>query len=222
LHTQGAHRASGGSVKLSVRKSQKEATRQRVLDAARDLFETQGYEETTVREIARKAEVSVGSVFTTFSSKGDILSQVMTDRLDALYAELDRVIPSLRGSTTDRLRSMFAIHFAFETRRTRLFLAHIAAAYDWRLAPGARPYGKTPRLRMIVRDCLTDGVARGDVDPATDLDVIIDALMAIYAWTYRLAAWEDADAAAMSAVFDRQVGLIAEGFRPRKAAAVAS
>jgi AcrR family transcriptional regulator len=208
---------------LSVRKSQKEATRQRVLDAARDLFETQGYEETTVREIARKAEVSVGSVFTTFSSKSDILSQVMTDRLDALYAELDRVTPSLRGSTADRLRSMFAIHFAFETRRTKLFLAHIAAAYDWRLGPATRPYGKTPRLRLIIRDCLTEGVARGDVAPDVDLDLIVDALMAIYAWTYRLAAWEGADAVAMSAVFDRQVGLIADGFRPRLAAvAVAS
>jgi AcrR family transcriptional regulator len=208
---------------LRVRKSQKEATRQRVLDAARDLFETQGYEETTVREIARKAEVSVGSVFTTFSSKSDILSQVMTDRLDALYAELDRVTPSLRGSTADRLRSMFAIHFAFETRRTKLFLAHIAAAYDWRLGPATRPYGKTPRLRLIIRDCLTDGVARGDVGPEVDLDLIVDALMAIYAWTYRLAAWEGADAVAMSAVFDRQVGLIADGFRPRLAAvAVAS
>jgi AcrR family transcriptional regulator len=204
---------------LSVRKSQKEATRQRVLEAARDLFETEGYEETTVREIARKAQVSVGSVFTTFDSKGDILSQVMADRLDELYAELDRVIPSLRGSTIDRLRSIFAIHFGFETRRTRLFLAHIAAAYDWRPTPGARPYGRNPRLKMIVRDCLTDGVSRGDVDPAADLDLIIDALMAIYAWTYRLAAWEDADAAAMSAVFDRQVGLIAEGFRPRNATA---
>jgi AcrR family transcriptional regulator len=162
-------------------------------------------------------------VFTTFSSKSDILSQVMTDRLDALYAELDRVTPSLRGSTADRLRSMFAIHFAFETRRTKLFLAHIAAAYDWRLGPATRPYGKTPRLRLIIRDCLTDGVARGDVGPEVDLDLIVDALMAIYAWTYRLAAWEGADAVAMSAVFDRQVGLIADGFRPRLAAvAVAS
>jgi AcrR family transcriptional regulator len=223
LKSQGAHRVPRGADKLSVRKSQKEATRQRVLDAARDLFETQGYEETTVREIARKAEVSVGSVFTTFSSKSDILSQVMTDRLDALYAELDRVTPSLRGSTADRLRSMFAIHFAFETRRTKLFLAHIAAAYDWRLGPATRPYGKTPRLRLIIRDCLTEGVARGDVAPDVDLDLIVDALMAIYAWTYRLAAWEGADAVAMSAVFDRQVGLIADGFRPRLAAvAVAS
>jgi AcrR family transcriptional regulator len=208
-----------GDLQLSVRKSQKEATRQRVLDAARDLFETQGYEETTVREIARRAEVSVGSVFTTFTSKGDILSQVMADRLDGLYAELDRVAPNLRGSTADRLRSMFAIHFAYETRRTKLFLAHIAAAYDWTLGPTTKPYGRNPRLRQIIRDCLTDGVARGDVDAGVDLEVIIDALLAIYAWTYRLAAWEDADAAALSAVFDRQVGLIADGFRARTALA---
>lgn len=200
---------------MSVRKTQKEATRQRVLDAARELFETKGYDETTVREIAVRAQVSVGSVFTTFSSKGDILSQVMADRLDGLYAELDKVLPHLRGSTADRLRSMFSIHFAFETRRTKLFLAHIAAAYNWTLGPGTRPYGKTPRLKQIIRDCLADGVAQGDVCPEADLDAIVDAVMGAYAWAYRLAAWEDADAEAMSNAFDKQVGLLSEGFRPR-------
>lgn len=202
---------------MSIRKSQKEATRQRVLDAARDLFETEGYEETTVREIARRAEVSVGSVFTTFASKSEILSQVMADRLDGLYAELDRVAPNLRGSTADRLRSMFAIHYAYETRRTKLFLAHIAAAYDWTLGPNTRPYGRNMRLREIMRELLKGGVERGDVDASVDLEGVIDALTAIYAWTYRLAAWEDADATQLSAVFDRQVGLIADGFRPRNA-----
>ncbi len=203
---------------MSLRKSQKEATRQRVLDAARELFEAKGFEAATVRDIARMAGVSVGSVFTTFSSKGDILSQVMADRLDALYAELDRLAPHLRGSTPDRLRSIFAIHYAFETRRARLFLAHIAAAYNWTLGPTSRPYGRNPRLRAVVRDCLIDGIARGDVDPAADLDVVVDALMASYAWTYRLAAWENADAEAMSAVMDRHIGLIAGGFRPPAAA----
>lgn len=206
--------ACGGKL-VSIRKSQKEATRQRVLDAARDLFETQGYEETTVREIARRAEVAVGSVFTTFASKGDILSQVMADRLDELYAELDRVIPHLRGGVADRLRSLFAIHFAFETRRTKLFLAHIAAAFDWTLSPSTRPYGRNPRLRQVIRDCLVEGVNRGEISAQLDLEALLDALMGIYAWTYRLAAWEGADAEAMSAVFDRQVGLLAEGFLPR-------
>lgn len=198
-----------------MRQTQKAATRQRVLDAARTLFETLGYEETTVRSIAREAGVAVGSVFTTFASKSEILSQVMSDRLEALYAELDRVVPHLRGATVDRLRTIFAFHFNFETRRTRLFLAHIAAAYDWTRPATTMPYGRNPQLKQIIFDCLAEGVARGDVDATVDLDMVVDVLMAAYAWIYRLAAWENADAAAMSAVMDRQIGLIAAGFAPR-------
>jgi AcrR family transcriptional regulator len=157
----------------------------------------------------------VGSVFTTFASKGEILSQVMQVRLEALYGELDRVMPHLRGSTPDRLRSMFAIHFAFETPRTRLFLAHIAAAYDWTLTTSTRPFGRTPRLMEIMRECLAKGVVEGDVDPQVDLQNVVDLLMAAYAWTYRLAAWQGADATAMTEVMDRQIGLIAAGFAQR-------
>jgi AcrR family transcriptional regulator len=199
----------------SSRQTQKEATRNRVIAAARELFDTQGYEGTTVREIASHAGVSVGSVFTTFASKGEILSQVMQDRLDGLYAELDRVMPHLRGDTLERLRTMFAVHFAFEVRHTRLFLAHIAAAYDWTLAPTARPMGKNNRLIGIMCDVLAKGVAEGEVDPAIDQREICDLLMAAYAWVYRLAAWNDADAPAMTAVMDRQLALIVSGLRPR-------
>lgn len=186
-----------------------------MLAAARDLFASQGYEGATIRQIATLAGVSVGSVFTTFASKGQILSEVMMARLEALYAELDKVIPHLHGSTADRLRSMFALHFDFEIRHVQLFLAHIAAAYDWTLGPDARPYGRNPRLKGLVVECLEDGVARGDVDPSADLAAVVDLLMAAYAWTYRLAAWEDASAEKMIAVMDQQIGLIASGFSPR-------
>ncbi|THD73204.1 TetR/AcrR family transcriptional regulator [Phenylobacterium sp.] len=198
----------------TARQTQKEATRARVLAAAKELFDNQGYEGTTIRGIAGRAGVSVGSVFTTFDSKGEILSQVMQDRLDGLYGELDRVMPHLRGSTLDRLRTMFAIYFAFESRHTRLFLAHIAATFDWTLPASARPMGKTPRVHEIVRECLTKGVAEGDVDPQVDPQEIVDLLLAAYVWTYRLAAWKGATAAEMTAVMDRQIELIAAGFTP--------
>ncbi|PZQ63851.1 MAG: TetR family transcriptional regulator [Phenylobacterium zucineum] len=196
------------------RQSQKEATRQRVLAAARELFDTHGYQGTTIREIARHAGVAVGSVFTTFASKGEILSEVMQARLDALYAELDRVMPHLRGSTADRLRTMFAIHFEFEARHVRLFLSHIAAAYDWTLPPGARPFGRTPRLQEIIGEVLQKGIAQGDVRPDVDLQEVVDLLMAVYGWTYRLVAASGADTKALIGVMDRQIGLIADGFAP--------
>lgn len=199
----------------ALRQSQKEATRQRVLDAARELFDTYGYQGTTIREIARRAEVSVGSVFTTFASKGEILSEVMQARLDPLYAEIDRVMPHLRGPTADRLRTMFAIHFEFEAQQVRLFLSHIAAAYDWTLTEGARPYGRNVRLQQAIFETLTKGQADGDVRLDIDLQEVIDLLMSAYAWTYRLVITSDADSKAMIAVMDRQIGLIAEGFAPR-------
>src|SRR5436189_4676324 len=157
-----------------VRQSQKEATRQRVLDAARDLFDTHGYQGTTIREIARHAVVAVGSVFTTFASKGEILSEVMATRLASLYAEIDRVSPHIRGSTVDRLRTMFAVHFEFEARQTRLFLAHIAAAYDWPMPPGAVPYGRNAHFQTLIRNVLEAGVRNGDVRPDLDFQEVLE------------------------------------------------
>ena len=186
-----------------------------MLAAARELFVTQGYEGATIRQIAALAGVSVGSVFTTFASKGQILTEVMLARLDGMYAELDQVLPQWDGSTADRLRSMFAFHIEFELRHVQLFLAHIAAAYDWTLPPDARPFGRNPRLKGLVEDCLAAGVGRGDVDAAADLPALVDLLMAAYAWTFRLAAWESAGAQQLITVMDRQIDLIAKGFNPR-------
>jgi len=207
--------AATGSGAPSARTSQKEATRKRVLEAARDLFETEGYQGATIRAIARHAGVSVGSVFTTFASKGEILSEVMEARLDGFYAELDRVVPHLRGSTVDQLKSVYGVFFAFEAPRTKLFLAHISAAFDWTLPPTAKPYGKNQRVRQLLHEILVKGVEAGDVDPAADLEVIAELLIAAYAWAYRLLVTEGADTDALTAAMDRRIEAIAAGFRPR-------
>ena len=198
---------------MGVRETRKEATRLRVLDAARELFEEVGYEAATIREIAQRAGVSVGSVFTGFASKIQVLDEVIRCRLDDLYADLERVAPHLRGSTADRCRSLFAVHYAFEFRRLRLFLAHISVAFEWRETP-ERAMGSNPRLRGMILDCLAEGVKHGDVRHDIDLELAVDLLVGAYAWNYRLAAVEGADAARLTQLFDRQVGLIFEGVRP--------
>ena len=54
-----------------------------------------------------------------------------------------------------------------------------------------------------------------DVRPDVDLEEVIDLLVAAYAWTYRLVITKDADTQALIASMDRQIGVIACGFRPR-------
>jgi AcrR family transcriptional regulator len=198
------------------REAQKEATRLRVLEAARALFEEVGYEEATIRAIAVRAGVSVGSVFTGFASKADILGEVMQARLGELYAEIERLAPHLRGSSADRCRSLFAFYYAFETRRLRLFLAFMAASYDWRATAGSMGFGTNRRLRAMLRDCLAEGVSRGDVRADADLELAVDMLLAAYAWNYRVAGGHDGDVGALTAQMDRQIGLIFQGLAPAR------
>jgi AcrR family transcriptional regulator len=185
-----------------------------VLDAARQLFEEVGYEDATIRAIAKRAGVSVGSVFTGFCSKSHVLSAVMQERLADLYADLERVVPHLSGSTADHCRSLFAVYYAFEFRRLRLFLAYIASAFDWNADPDLPGMGRNPRLRGMVLDCLAAGVARGDVRADADLDLVVDLLIAAYAWNYRRAVADGADAPALTDLFDRQIGVIFSGLAP--------
>ncbi len=200
---------------MGVRETQKLETRRKVLEAARDLFNEIGYEETTIRAVAERAGVSVGSVFTTFASKADVLSQVMDDRVDALYRELDHVARHMRGSVIDRLCSLFAIHYDFECRRVRLFLAHIAASFSPSLDSSTVPYGRNERFKAMIIDMLREGQTRGEVRDDADLDLILDTLMGAYAWNYRLAAAGRADHADMTIIMDRQIRLIFHGLLPR-------
>jgi AcrR family transcriptional regulator len=205
-----------GRRRLRVREAQKQATRRRVLDAARDLFDDVGFEATTVRAIAQKAGVSVGSVFTTFSSKADILSEVMQDRLEDLYGELERVMPLLRGSTADRVRSLYALHCDFEMRRPKLFLAHIAAAYNPELEPSTIPAGRNKRLRSMVIETMRQGQARGDVCPEADLELAMELIHSAYMWNYTAVAGRGAGTQDLIAAMDRQIGQLFDGLTPRK------
>lgn len=194
---------------MGVRAANKQATRERVLAAARELFDSAGFDATTVRLIAERAEVSVGSVFTSFASKAEILGQLMVERLGALYEELERVLPHLRGGVADRLRSVMAIHYNFEMRHPRLFMAYVGASYDG--GAGVLPLGRNTRLKGMLRDILADGVEKAEISAAVDLDLFVDALLGVYMWNYRRIPFDGFDAVQLTDLMDRQIGLLMDG-----------
>ena len=199
---------------MGVREQQKQATRARVMDAARDLFDHVGYEETTIRAIAEKAGVSVGSVFTTFSSKADILSQVIAERTAALTVELERVTPHLRGSLTDRLSSILAVHYDFQMRRPKLYLAYLAASFRASHEQGFVRMGANPGLQAPMRELLLGAIERGEAPTTLDIELAIETLVALYGFNYLRVA-EGAGSADLTAVMDRQLRLLFEGLQPR-------
>lgn len=199
---------------MGVREQQKQATRARVLDAARDLFDSDGYEETTIRAIAQKAGVSVGSVFTTFSSKAQILGQIMMERIEALTSELERVTPHLRGTLVDRLSALIAIHYDFQMRRPKLYLAYLSVSFREAHEAGFIRMGSSPGLRAPMRDIIAAAIARGEVGADVDVELAVDTLISLYGFNYLRVA-EGADVRALTEVMDRELKLLFEGLTPR-------
>jgi AcrR family transcriptional regulator len=74
-----------------LRSRKKQQTRHAIEDAARELFAAQGYESTTVEQIAARADVSTTTFFRYFPSKRDTILTDQGERLPALVrAIVDR------------------------------------------------------------------------------------------------------------------------------------
>ncbi|MFF9807379.1 TetR/AcrR family transcriptional regulator [Streptomyces coeruleorubidus] len=97
---------------LSLRERKKIKTRIAIRDATYALIKEQGYEATTVEQIAARAEVSPSTVFRYFPTKEDI---VLTDEYDPLVEDLLRarprdepVLESLRWSIRQAMTAAIA------------------------------------------------------------------------------------------------------------------
>lgn len=64
----------------------KQSTRDRIIDAAEELFAHRGYEGVSVRQIMSKAEADVSLAYYHFKSKRDLFNQVMLRRVEHLNA----------------------------------------------------------------------------------------------------------------------------------------
>ena len=76
---------SAGDANLGLRERNKLEKRRRIYQAARSLFEKQGYDSTTMRQIARAADVGEGTVFVYAKDKQELLFRIFKDDLVRLF-----------------------------------------------------------------------------------------------------------------------------------------
>jgi AcrR family transcriptional regulator len=85
------------------RKLKGEASRERILEAALELFSERGYAATGVHEIARRAGIEKAALYWHFGSKEGLLAAVM-DRTDAEFVErIQKRVARSAGGSDERL-----------------------------------------------------------------------------------------------------------------------
>lgn len=89
-----------------------EATRNRIVDAALDLFRREGFEETTMRGIAAKAGVSLGSAYYYFESKEDLVMAFYERAMEAMAPRIEAEL-GRAGSFEGRLEAILSVKFSY-------------------------------------------------------------------------------------------------------------
>jgi len=93
---------------LSRRERRKHEVHTRIIEAAMTLFEERGPRETTVAEIAERADVAPKTFFNHFPTKQHLLRAISEQSIDALLEDIEEV-RKRPGTTAARIQSFFAL-----------------------------------------------------------------------------------------------------------------
>ncbi len=163
---------------LTRRERRKLEVRERILDAARDLFATQGIDAATIVEICERADVAEKTFFNHFSSKKQLLESLAIDGLQHLVESIDEArackAPLLETLTAFFTRLVDEIDMRGPMHRE--LLAEIVAV-------GHTVGDDTRRARMLhdaFMGLVQDGLERGDIDPSLDPETLTEMLQGTY------------------------------------------
>jgi AcrR family transcriptional regulator len=99
-----------GAERLGLREQRKLATRERIRAAAADLFTRHGYGAATMREIARRAHVGLGTLFNYAEDKRDLVFLIFNEELNAV-TDVALAAPRPDQPLVDQLIAVFRVHY---------------------------------------------------------------------------------------------------------------
>jgi TetR/AcrR family transcriptional regulator len=105
-----------------------------VLDAAEEVFAESTYAQASVEEIARRAEISVGTLYNLFHSKEDIYRGVLSRSQDMFFKNLEQRLEGARGPK-DKIHVIVGYFFEHFSKYSRQFRHYVSATngFQWEL-----------------------------------------------------------------------------------------
>lgn len=105
--------------KAGLRERKKLATRERIRAAAAELFARRGYSAATMRQIARRAHVGLGTLFNYAEDKRDLVFLIFNEELNAVT---DTALASVRPGAPllEQLMAVFREHYRWLAEKPAL------------------------------------------------------------------------------------------------------
>lgn len=156
------------------RAGDEQPTAEAIIDAAEELFLEFGFQATRVSEIARRAGVSIGSIYVHYGNKEGLYTALVSRALDIEAGYLDSVLDDDELHDLEKVVALGEAYLRFFGEHPayfRLLMMPMEPMPEKALATplarqiaarGARQRG---RLADAIRNCIEQGIVRDDVDP---------------------------------------------------------
>ena len=169
------------------RQQQKEQTRVLILEAARDLFEANGFAGTTMRTVAARAGVALGTIFTHFDDKGALLLAAVLEDLSHTDQQIADGFPAQAG-IRDQIMHVAAGGYGYWCSRPALSAELLREMYFIDGPWAQTRQQETARFLDYVAGLLSQGQQRGEIRPDIEPRRIAEALYSFYVGTLIRAA----------------------------------
>lgn len=150
---------------IDRKEREKVEMKRQILDAARSLFLEQGFEKTSIRNIAEVIEYSAGTIYLYFKDKNEILFALHVEAFEALMQAMQAGIMG-EADPFERLISLgkYYLKYAFENPELYDLMFVMTAPMEtlecreeiW--CDGERAFGT---LKFVVADCMKAGYFEG-------------------------------------------------------------
>jgi AcrR family transcriptional regulator len=166
-----------------LRERQKADRTRRILEAASTLFRAQGYDAVRIEDIAAAAEVSAGTCYNYFSTKGDLLLAIVSmeveEVVEAGRALVDSPPPDIAGALGGLIRLYYDHSLLYLSKEMwRKAMAFSIEAPD---TPFSQRYTEldamlTAQVCALLAALKARGLTRRDLDPAILGQIVFNSL----------------------------------------------
>lgn len=186
------------------------ATRARILEVARGELERRGYEATNIREIAKAAGVSPGTVLLHFQDKPDLLHAALFDDLAETWGTArDGALSLAIEADLIALARAFFDYYARRPRLSRALLRESMFASDpW----SGRFAAQVAEVHAHVAGLVVAAQGRGELSPNANPAVVGAAFLSFY--YFALIAWVQGHQPDPMPVFSSALRQHLDGLRP--------
>ncbi|AZQ34169.1 TetR/AcrR family transcriptional regulator [Streptomyces cyaneochromogenes] len=164
---------SGGSTR-------REATRQKLYEAAVTLIAEQGFSATTVDEIAERAGVAKGTVYYNFASKSVLFEELLRHGVELLTASLREAAERTErdgGTKVDALDAMIRAGLVFIDRYPSFTQLYVAELWRTNRAWQSTLMVVRQQAVAVVEGVLREGVKKGEFSEEIDVPLTASALV---------------------------------------------